>query len=39
MQYVSKMMRSDPGTFIVTLWMLALLSFGLWDLLSKAKGR
>jgi hypothetical protein len=39
MRYVSKLMRSDPGTVFVTLLMIGLLSFGVWELLSKVKIR
>jgi hypothetical protein len=39
MRYISNMLRNEPGTLLVTLLMIGLLSFGLVDLLTKVKIR
>ena len=39
MRYISNMVRNEPGTLVVTLMMIGLLTFGLVDLLTKVKIR
>jgi hypothetical protein len=37
MQYFQTMMRKEPVTFLVMLLMIAILIFGLWDLMHVVK--
>ena len=37
MQYLQTMMRKEPGTFAVLLLLIAILAFGLWDILHTVK--
>ncbi len=36
-QYLQRMMRDEPGTFIVLLLLIAILAFGAWDTLHTVK--
>ena len=38
-QYIQTMMRNEPITFLVMLLMIAILIFGLWDILHVVKRR
>lgn len=37
MAYMQEMMRKEPITFLVMLLMIAILAFGLWDILHTVK--
>jgi hypothetical protein len=37
MAYIQEMMRKEPVTFAVMLLMIAILAFGLWDILHTVK--
>ena len=37
LQYVQRMMRDEPITFIVMLLMIAILTFGVWDFMHVVK--
>jgi hypothetical protein len=37
MQYIQKMMRDEPITFGVMILMIAILAFGVWDVLHVVK--
>jgi hypothetical protein len=37
MQYIQTLMRKEPITFLVMLLMIAILIFGLWDLMHVVK--